>query len=217
MPRRATASPPSLLVVLTLPAGQVAEEAVAGDSGHGDPESEEEDEPLIKRIKVEVDEDELEDNKVRRRRGCVGPRGRREAGPDRIRSLWRAGGGSPTGSRAVLEALLCSLGSAPFPAPALCPGKASEQSPPPPRPSQDNVAREILQLQLQEANHRAQEYRNQLLKKEQEAEQYRLQLEAMARQQANGAAAEGPSIEVSVEETVEAEPPTDIAVETVAS
>ncbi|KAJ6652708.1 hypothetical protein lerEdw1_011150 [Lerista edwardsae] len=130
--------------VLTVPAGQVAEETVAGEPGQGDPESED-DEPLIKRIKVEVDEDELEDNK-------------------------------------------------------------------------DNVAREILQLQLQEANRRAQEYRSQLRRKEQEAEQYRLQLEAMARQQANGAEAEGPSIEVSLEETVtsgeEAEPPADGAVET---
>ncbi|XP_015358444.1 GA-binding protein subunit beta-2 isoform X2 [Marmota marmota marmota] len=46
--------------------------------------------------------------------------------------------------------------------------------------------RELLQQQLQEANRRAQEYRHQLLKKEQEAEQYRLKLEAMARQQPNG-------------------------------
>ncbi|XP_034355980.1 GA-binding protein subunit beta-2 isoform X3 [Arvicanthis niloticus] len=46
--------------------------------------------------------------------------------------------------------------------------------------------REMLQQQLQEANRRAQEYRHQLLKKEQEAEQYRLRLEAMARQQPNG-------------------------------
>ncbi|KAM5256617.1 GA-binding protein subunit beta-2 isoform 2-T2 [Ctenodactylus gundi] len=46
--------------------------------------------------------------------------------------------------------------------------------------------RELLQQQLQEANRRAQEYRHQLLKKEQEAEQYRLRLEAIARQQPNG-------------------------------
>ena len=46
--------------------------------------------------------------------------------------------------------------------------------------------RELLQQQLQEANRRAQEYRHQLLKKEQEAEQYRLRLEAMAQQQTNG-------------------------------
>uniref|UniRef100_A0A452STS0 GA binding protein transcription factor subunit beta 2 n=1 Tax=Ursus americanus TaxID=9643 RepID=A0A452STS0_URSAM len=47
--------------------------------------------------------------------------------------------------------------------------------------------RELLQQQLQEANRRAREYRHQLLKKEQEAEQYRLKLEAMARQQPNEA------------------------------
>lgn len=50
----------------------------------------------------------------------------------------------------------------------------------------DGTEREFLQQQLQEANRRAQEYRHQLLKKEQEAEQYRLKLEAMARQQPNG-------------------------------
>lgn len=43
-----------------------------------------------------------------------------------------------------------------------------------------------LQEQLQEANRKAQEYRQQLLKKEQEAEQYRLQLEAIAYSQSNG-------------------------------
>ncbi|XP_052586748.1 GA-binding protein subunit beta-2 isoform X2 [Peromyscus californicus insignis] len=48
--------------------------------------------------------------------------------------------------------------------------------------SKEGSERELLQ-QLQEANRRAQEYRHQLLKKEQEAEQYRLKLEAMARQQ----------------------------------
>uniref|UniRef100_A0A8C3W7T3 GA binding protein transcription factor subunit beta 2 n=1 Tax=Catagonus wagneri TaxID=51154 RepID=A0A8C3W7T3_9CETA len=52
--------------------------------------------------------------------------------------------------------------------------------------SKEGTERELLQQQLQEANRRAQEYRNQLLKKEQEAEQYRLKLEAMARQQPNG-------------------------------
>lgn len=51
---------------------------------------------------------------------------------------------------------------------------------------QEGAERELLQQQLQEANRRAQEYRHQLLKKEQEAEQYRLKLEAMARQQPNG-------------------------------
>ncbi|XP_006861457.1 PREDICTED: GA-binding protein subunit beta-2 isoform X2 [Chrysochloris asiatica] len=52
--------------------------------------------------------------------------------------------------------------------------------------SKEGSERALLQQQLQEANRRAQEYRHQLLKKEQEAEQYRLKLEAMARQQPNG-------------------------------
>ncbi|XP_013976088.1 GA-binding protein subunit beta-2 isoform X1 [Canis lupus baileyi] len=52
--------------------------------------------------------------------------------------------------------------------------------------NKEGAERELLQQQLQEANRRAQEYRHQLLKKEQEAEQYRLKLEAMARQQPNG-------------------------------
>ncbi|EGV94823.1 GA-binding protein subunit beta-2 [Cricetulus griseus] len=52
--------------------------------------------------------------------------------------------------------------------------------------SKEGSERELLQRQLQEANRRAQEYRHQLLKKEQEAEQYRLKLEAMAQQQPNG-------------------------------
>ncbi|XP_012870461.1 PREDICTED: GA-binding protein subunit beta-2 [Dipodomys ordii] len=51
---------------------------------------------------------------------------------------------------------------------------------------QEGSERELLQQQLQEANRRAQEYRHQLLKKEQEAEQYRLKLEAMAQHQPNG-------------------------------
>uniref|UniRef100_H2ZWI1 GA binding protein transcription factor subunit beta 2 n=1 Tax=Latimeria chalumnae TaxID=7897 RepID=H2ZWI1_LATCH len=46
--------------------------------------------------------------------------------------------------------------------------------------------RALLQKQLHEANRKAQEYRQQLMKKEQEAEQYRLKLEAMARQHTNG-------------------------------
>lgn len=41
----------------------------------------------------------------------------------------------------------------------------------------------MLQQQLQEANWKAQEYRSQLLKKEQEAKEYRLRLAAMGRQQ----------------------------------
>lgn len=53
-------------------------------------------------------------------------------------------------------------------------------------PFQGGAERELLQQQLQEANRRAQEYRHRLLRKEQEAEQYRLRLEAMARQQPNG-------------------------------
>uniref|UniRef100_A0A8C5Y9K3 GA binding protein transcription factor subunit beta 2 n=1 Tax=Microcebus murinus TaxID=30608 RepID=A0A8C5Y9K3_MICMU len=52
--------------------------------------------------------------------------------------------------------------------------------------SKEGSQKELLQQQLQEANRRAQEYRHQLLKKEQEAEQYRLKLEAIARQQPNG-------------------------------
>ncbi|XP_034510131.1 GA-binding protein subunit beta-2 isoform X6 [Ailuropoda melanoleuca] len=52
--------------------------------------------------------------------------------------------------------------------------------------SKEGTERELLQQQLQEANRRAQEYRHQLLKKEQEAERYRLKLEAMARRQPNG-------------------------------
>ncbi|XP_062960669.1 GA-binding protein subunit beta-2 [Cynocephalus volans] len=52
--------------------------------------------------------------------------------------------------------------------------------------SKEGSEKELLQLKLQEANRRAQEYRHQLLKKEQEAEQYRLKLEAVARQQSNG-------------------------------
>ncbi|XP_014439646.1 GA-binding protein subunit beta-2 [Tupaia chinensis] len=52
--------------------------------------------------------------------------------------------------------------------------------------NKEGSEKELLQQQLQEANRRAQEYRHQLLKKEQEAEQYRRKLEAMARQQPNG-------------------------------
>ncbi|XP_059836294.1 GA-binding protein subunit beta-2b [Hypanus sabinus] len=45
----------------------------------------------------------------------------------------------------------------------------------------DSMERELLQKQLHEANRKAQEYRQQLLKKEQEAEEYRMRLEAIAR------------------------------------
>ncbi|XP_015279986.1 PREDICTED: GA-binding protein subunit beta-2 [Gekko japonicus] len=56
--------------------------------------------------------------------------------------------------------------------------------------SQDDSEREALQLQLQEANRKAQEYRSWLWKKEREAERYRLKLEAMAGHQTNGTEAE---------------------------
>ncbi|XP_005293793.1 GA-binding protein subunit beta-2 [Trachemys scripta elegans] len=95
--------------------------------------------------------------------------------------------------------------------------------------NKDDNEREMLQQQLHEANRKAQEYRSQLMKKELEAEQYRLKLEAMARQQPNGAeltvveeVAEVDAVVVSSEEmegsaatVVETEQPTDIAVETV--
>ncbi|XP_033927208.1 GA-binding protein subunit beta-2 [Melopsittacus undulatus] len=48
----------------------------------------------------------------------------------------------------------------------------------------DSAGREELQQQLQEVNRQAQEFRSQLLRKEQEAEQYRLRLAAMGREQA---------------------------------
>ncbi|KAM9006397.1 GA-binding protein subunit beta-2 isoform X4 [Sarcophilus harrisii] len=100
---------------------------------------------------------------------------------------------------------------------------------------QEDAERELLQQQLQEANRRAQEYRHQLLKKEQEAEQYRLKLEAMSRQQPDGTeitlveeVAEVDALVVTEEELegrgAEAlgsagivEPHTDVAMETVAS
>lgn len=64
---------------------------------------------------------------------------------------------------------------------------------------------EMLQRQLQEANRKAQEYRTQLLRKEQEAEEYRIKLEAMSQHQttpgANDANANGQE-EVEGEEEV---------------
>ncbi|XP_069796481.1 GA-binding protein subunit beta-2b [Narcine bancroftii] len=45
----------------------------------------------------------------------------------------------------------------------------------------ESMERELLQKQLHEANRKAHEYRQQLLKKEQEAEEYRMRLEAIAR------------------------------------
>ncbi|MGH0176890.1 UNVERIFIED_CONTAM: hypothetical protein FKN15_073803 [Acipenser sinensis] len=55
----------------------------------------------------------------------------------------------------------------------------------------DCSERKELQKQLHAANCQAQEYRQQLLRKEQEAEQYRLKLEAMVQVQSNGNTAEG--------------------------
>lgn len=66
--------------------------------------------------------------------------------------------------------------------------------------------RELLQKQLQEANRKAQEYRQQLLKKEQEAELYRLRLEAIAHGQTNGTSTAEESQE---EEVVQEEDPAD--------
>ncbi|XP_054619518.1 GA-binding protein subunit beta-2a isoform X1 [Dunckerocampus dactyliophorus] len=66
----------------------------------------------------------------------------------------------------------------------------------------DTGETELLQRQLQEANRKAQEYRQQLLRKEQEAEEYRIKLEAMAQSQANGTAANAATAAVSPEEVV---------------
>ncbi|XP_034016626.1 GA-binding protein subunit beta-2a [Thalassophryne amazonica] len=75
----------------------------------------------------------------------------------------------------------------------------------------DTGETELLQRQLQEANRKAQEYRQQLLQKEQEAEEYRIKLEAMAQSHAgslstntNGATAASP-VEVVGEEEEEEE------------
>ncbi|XP_040474631.1 GA-binding protein subunit beta-2 isoform X1 [Falco naumanni] len=140
--------------VLTVPAGQVAEETVIED---GD-DAEEEEKPLAKKQKVEQNVDDLKEDK-------------------------------------------------------------------------DSVEREVLQQQLQEANRKAQEYRSQLIKKEQEAEEYRLKLAAMVRQQPNGAevtvleevAGVDPLVvtsedfKESVLSMLDTDQPTDIAVETVTS
>ncbi|XP_039606475.1 GA-binding protein subunit beta-2b isoform X2 [Polypterus senegalus] len=61
----------------------------------------------------------------------------------------------------------------------------------------ESLEREMLQKQLMEANRKAQEFRQQLLKKEQEAEQCRLKLAAMAHIHANGNIQE---VDLSVEE-----------------
>ncbi|XP_028835435.1 GA-binding protein subunit beta-2b isoform X2 [Denticeps clupeoides] len=66
-------------------------------------------------------------------------------------------------------------------------------------------SREQLQKQLKEANRRAQEYRQQLLQKEQEAEQYRLKLEAMSNSQPNGTGADSQEVEVVLQSEEEDE------------
>ncbi|XP_064836395.1 GA-binding protein subunit beta-2-like isoform X4 [Oncorhynchus masou masou] len=59
---------------------------------------------------------------------------------------------------------------------------------------------EQLQRQLQEANRKAQEYRQQLMCKEQEAEQYRMKLEAMSHSHTNGTSEEVVGGEEEVQE-----------------
>ncbi|XP_062384739.1 GA-binding protein subunit beta-2a [Sardina pilchardus] len=62
----------------------------------------------------------------------------------------------------------------------------------------------LLQRQLQEANCKVQEYRQQLMRKEQEAEQYRIKLQAISHGQSNGNATGGEEEEEEVaEEEVE--------------
>ncbi|KAM9514984.1 GA-binding protein subunit beta-2 isoform 1-T1 [Guaruba guarouba] len=129
--------------VLTVPAGQVAEEAALEDRGY----AEEEDQPLAKKQKVEQNA--------------------YDSGEDK-----------------------------------------------------DSVEREVLQQQLQEANRKAQEYRSQLLKKEQEAEEYRLRLAAMGRQQPSPAeplVVTSEDIKESVLCMLETAQATDSAVETATS
>ncbi|XP_077175906.1 GA-binding protein subunit beta-2 [Paroedura picta] len=105
---------------------------------------------------------------------------------------------------------------------------AAEEEPPAKRikmedseESQDDSAREFLQLQLQEANRKAQEYRRRLLTKEREAEACRQKLEAMAGQQASGSEAEegaeaGPAEASSGEASpAEAAPSAGLVAETV--
>ena len=66
---------------------------------------------------------------------------------------------------------------------------------------------ELLTRQLHEANCKAQEYRTQLMRKEQEAEQYRIKLEAISHGQSNGNATPEEVAEEAVqqEEVVEEE------------
>ena len=63
----------------------------------------------------------------------------------------------------------------------------------------------MLQKQLQEANRKAHEYRTQLHRKEQEAEEYRVRLEAMSHGHTNGRASPGPEEVVLEEEELEEE------------
>ncbi|KAI2653088.1 GA-binding protein subunit beta-1 [Labeo rohita] len=68
---------------------------------------------------------------------------------------------------------------------------------------------EHLQWQLQEANRKAQVYRQQLLRKEQEAEEYRMKLEAMENGQTNGTTALDQEHVVFVQEDVGIEETTE--------
>ncbi|XP_061822931.1 GA-binding protein subunit beta-2-like [Nerophis lumbriciformis] len=80
----------------------------------------------------------------------------------------------------------------------------------------DTGETELLQRQLQEANRKAQEYRQQLLCKEQEAEEYRVKLEAMSQSQANGTATNA-AMAVSPEEVVGGEDEEDTTTTTTAA
>ncbi|XP_051999549.1 GA-binding protein subunit beta-1-like isoform X2 [Xyrauchen texanus] len=71
-----------------------------------------------------------------------------------------------------------------------------------PKELTEKDSREQLELQLKEANRKAQEYWQQLLRKEQEAEQYRLKLEAFSNGQTNGTSDE-PEEEVVFQEEEE--------------
>ncbi|KAG7260423.1 hypothetical protein CRUP_009349 [Coryphaenoides rupestris] len=59
----------------------------------------------------------------------------------------------------------------------------------------DSADTEVLQRQLQEATRKAQEYRTQLLRKEQEAEVYRAQLEAMSQSNGTSSSLQSPAEE----------------------
>ncbi|XP_028344648.1 GA-binding protein subunit beta-2 isoform X8 [Physeter macrocephalus] len=136
--------------VLTVPAGQVAEETVIEEEAE-----EAEKLPLTKKPRIEEMTDSVEESKVM----FLAVVERREGKDSKARTFK---------AQTLLFCLLSGI--------LTCGGLLL----------QEGTERELLQQQLQEANRRAQEYRHQLLKKEQEAEQYRLKLEAMARQQPNG-------------------------------